>query len=160
MFLVLAPGITAGLVPWALTGWHVQEPLPHWLPLRVAGTALIAAGAAVLLPAFWRFAVEGLGTPAPVAPPERLVVGGLYRFVRNPMYVAVEAIILGQALLIGQPILFAYAAVFALAVAAFVHLYEEPTLRRRFGEEYESYRRAVPAWRPRRRPWNGSTERP
>lgn len=160
MFLVLAPGITAGLVPWALTRWEVQEPVPYWLPLRVAGAVLIAAGVAVLLSAFWRFAVEGLGTPAPVAPPERLVVGGLYRFVRNPMYVAVEAIILGQALLLGQLILFVYAAVFGLAVAAFVHFYEEPTLRRRFGAEYESYRRAVPAWRPRRRPWNGSAELP
>jgi protein-S-isoprenylcysteine O-methyltransferase Ste14 len=156
VFLVLAPGITAILVPWALTKWEVQEPLPYWLPLRVAGTVLIAAGAAALLSAFWRFAVEGLGTPAPVAPPERLVVGGLYRFVRNPMYVAVEAIILGQALLLGQLILFAYAAVFAVAVAAFVHFYEEPTLRRQFGAEYESYRRAVPAWRPRLRPWDGS----
>jgi protein-S-isoprenylcysteine O-methyltransferase Ste14 len=156
VFLVLAPGITAGLVPWALTGWQVEEPVPYWLPLRVAGGVLIAAGLPVLLSAFWRFAVEGLGTPAPVAPPERLVVGGLYRFVRNPMYVAVEAIILGQALLLGQLILFAYAALFALAVAAFVHFYEEPTLSRQFGAEYESYRRAVPAWRPRRRPWKGS----
>jgi protein-S-isoprenylcysteine O-methyltransferase Ste14 len=156
VFLVLAPGITAGLVPWVLTGWQVEEPVPYWLPLRVAGGVLIAAGLPVLLSAFWRFAVEGLGTPAPVAPPERLVVGGLYRFVRNPMYVAVEAIILGQALLLGQLILFAYAALFALAVAAFVHFYEEPTLSRQFGAEYESYRRAVPAWRPRRRPWKGS----
>jgi protein-S-isoprenylcysteine O-methyltransferase Ste14 len=160
VFLVVAPGITAGLVPWALTGWEVQESLPYWLPLRVLGGILIAAGVAVLLSAFWRFAVEGLGTPAPVAPPERLVVGGLYRFVRNPMYVAVEATILGQGLLLGQLILFAYAGVFALAVSAFVHFYEEPTLLRRFGAEYESYRRAVPAWRPRRRPWNGSADRP
>jgi protein-S-isoprenylcysteine O-methyltransferase Ste14 len=143
-------------VPWALTGWQVEEPVPYWLPLRVAGAVLIAAGVPVLMSAFWRFAVEGLGTAAPVAPPERLVVGGLYRFVRNPMYIAVEAIILGQALLLGQLILFAYAALFALAVAAFVHFYEEPTLSRQFGAEYESYRRAVPAWRPRRRPWKGS----
>jgi protein-S-isoprenylcysteine O-methyltransferase Ste14 len=160
VFLVLAPGFTAGLVPWALTKWEVQERVPYWLPLHVAGAVLIAAGVAVLLSAFWRFAVEGLGTPAPVAPPERLVVGGLYRFIRNPMYVAVEATILGQALLLGQLILFAYAAAFALAVGAFVHFYEEPTLRRRFGSEYESYRRAVPAWRPRRRAWNGSAELP
>lgn len=143
-------------MPWALTGWQVEEPVPYWLPLRVAGAVLIAAGVPVLMSAFWRFAVEGLGTAAPVAPPERLVVGGLYRFVRNPMYIAVEAIILGQALLLGQLILFAYAALFALAVAAFVHFYEEPTLSRQFGAEYESYRRAVPAWRPRRRPWKGS----
>jgi protein-S-isoprenylcysteine O-methyltransferase Ste14 len=148
----------AGLVPWALTKWEVREPLPHWLPLRAAGAALIAPGVAVLMHAFWRFVVEGVGTPAPVAPPRRLVVGGLYRFVRNPMYLAVEAIIVGQALVLGQPILLPYGAVFALAVGAFVHLYEEPTLHRQFGKEYERYQRAVPAWRPRRRPWKGSAD--
>ena len=150
MFLVVAPGVVAGLVPWALTGWRMREPLAYWLPLRVAGFVLLAAGAIVLLEAFARFVAEGLGTPAPVAPTERLVVGGLYRYVRNPMYLAVAATILGQALALGQPILLGYAAAFAGAVAAFVHWYEEPTLRRRFGDEYERYRRAVPAWWPRR----------
>jgi protein-S-isoprenylcysteine O-methyltransferase Ste14 len=82
-------------------------------------------------------------------------VGGLYRFVRNPMYLAVGAIIVGQALLLGRAVLLAYAAVFAVAVAAFVHLYEEPTLARRYGVEYESYRRAVPGWWPRWTPWRG-----
>ena len=146
MFLLLAPGVVAGLVPWWLTRWRWEEPLPYWLPLRVVGVALLAAGVGVLLHAFARFVVEGLGTPAPVAPTERLVVGGLYRYVRNPMYLAVAATIVGQALLLGQPILLIYAAAFLVVVAAFVHWYEEPTLRRQFGEEYEAYRRAVPGW--------------
>jgi len=153
VFLVLAPGVVAGLVPWWLTGWRVRQPLPYWLPVSVGGSILLAAGVVVLLQAFARFVVEGLGTPAPVAPTERLVVGGLYRYVRNPMYLAVAATIVGQALALGQPILLVYGAAFAVAVAAFVHWYEEPTLRRQFGEEYEAYRRAVPAWWPRREPW-------
>ena len=154
VFLVLVPGVVAGLVPWWLTGWRVQNPLPYWVPLRVGGLILIAAGVVVLLQAFVRFVVEGLGTPAPVAPTERLVVGGFYRYVRNPMYLAVAAIIVGQALALGQSILLLYAGAFAVAVAAFVRWYEEPTLRRRFGDQYEAYQRAVPAWWPRRDPWD------
>jgi len=155
-FLVLAPGVVAGLIPWWLTDWDVREPLPLWFPLRVLGATLIIAGVAALLHAFARFVLEGIGTPAPVAPTERLVVGGLYRYVRNPMYLAVAATIFGQALALGQPVLFAYGAVFSALVAAFVHWYEEPTLARSFGEQYEEYRREVPRWWPRRRPWAGS----
>jgi protein-S-isoprenylcysteine O-methyltransferase Ste14 len=153
VFLVLAPGVVAGLLPWWITDWEVKEPLPYWAPVRVLGAILIAAGVVVLLHAFARFVVEGLGTPAPVAPTERLVVGGLYRYVRNPMYLAVAATIVGQALALGQLILLPYAATFAAAVVAFVRWYEEPTLRRQFGEEYDAYCRAVPAWWPRRSPW-------
>jgi protein-S-isoprenylcysteine O-methyltransferase Ste14 len=153
VFLVLVPGVVAGVVPWWLTEWQVQE--RHvWIPLQIAGWILLVGGVAVLLDAFMRFVLEGLGTPAPVAPPERLVVGGLYRYVRNPMYLAVAAIIVGQALVLGQSILLLYTALFAVAVATFVHWYEEPTLRRQFGEQYETYRRAVPAWWPRRKPWD------
>ena len=159
VFLVLVPGVVAGLVPWWLTGWQVREPSSSWLPLRVGGAMLVAAGAVVLLHAFVRFVVEGVGTPAPVAPTDRLVVGGLYRYVRNPMYLAVAAIIVGQALILGQPILIVYAALFALTVAVFVHRYEEPTLRRRFGEQYEAYLRAVPRWWPRREPWEAPPAR-
>ena len=104
----------------------------------------------MLLQAFLRFVVDGIGTPAPVAPPDRLVVGGLYRYVRNPMYLAVTAAILGQAALLGQLVLLPYAAVFGVVFFAFVHWYEEPTLRRRFGEQYDEYRRTVPGWWPRR----------
>jgi protein-S-isoprenylcysteine O-methyltransferase Ste14 len=117
------------------------------------GGGLLAAGVVVLVQAFVRFVVEGVGTPAPIAPTRQLVVGGPYRYVRNPMYLAVTAVIAGQALALGQPALLLYAAAVGAAMAAFDHRYEEPTLRRQFGAQYEAYRRAVPAWRPRRHPW-------
>jgi protein-S-isoprenylcysteine O-methyltransferase Ste14 len=152
LFFVVAPGVVAGLVPWWLTGWQARA---TWPPLQVLGALLIVAGVIVLVDAFARFVVEGIGTPAPVAPTQRLVVGGLYRHVRNPMYLAVGATIVGQALLLGRPILLLYAAAFAVAVFAFVRLYEEPTLARQFGAHYEDYCRAVPGWWPRLRPWRG-----
>jgi protein-S-isoprenylcysteine O-methyltransferase Ste14 len=154
LFFVLAPGVVVGLIPWLLTRWQAGEPLPYWMPLRLIGAVLLIAGLIALLSAFVRFVVEGLGTPAPVAAPERLVVGGVYRHVRNPMYVAVLAAIVGQALLLGRLVLLLYAAGAWLVVAAFVRFYEEPTLTRRFGADYEAYRRAVPAWWPRLRPWD------
>jgi protein-S-isoprenylcysteine O-methyltransferase Ste14 len=123
-----------------------------WAPLRVAGEALLATGAVVLVHAFLRFVVEGVGSPAPIAPTRQLVVVGSYRYVRNPMYLAVVAVIIGQALLLGQPGLLGYAAAVGGGTAAFAHGYEEPTLQRQFGAQYEAYRRAVPAWWPRRHP--------
>lgn len=157
LFFVVGPGIVVGLVPWLLTdGWQVREPLPYWAPMRLIGVMLLTAGLIALIQAFWRFVVEGLGTPVPVAAPDRLVVGGLYRYVRNPMYVAALAIIVGQALALGQLGLLLYAAALWLITAAFVRFYEEPTLTRRFGADYEAYRRAVPAWWPRLRPWKPS----
>jgi protein-S-isoprenylcysteine O-methyltransferase Ste14 len=151
VFLALAPGMVAGVGPWLVTGWDSTDPP---VALRVLGAVLIAAGAAVLLSAFVRFVVEGIGTPAPVAPTEHLVVGGLYRYVRNPMYVAVAATIVGQAALLGQAELLVYALGFMVAVASFVYGYEQPVLSERFGSEYEEYRRHVPAWWPRLRPWS------
>ncbi len=152
-FLVVAPGVMAGLVPWLLTGWSSTDP-----PLVVAalGALLVVAGVAVVVLAFARFVLEGRGTPAPIAPTDTLVVGGLYRHVRNPMYVAVTTIIVGQALLLGRPVLLVYAVAFWALVAAFVHGYEEPTLSAQYGEQYAAYRRAVPAWVPRLRPWRGT----
>jgi protein-S-isoprenylcysteine O-methyltransferase Ste14 len=150
VFLVVAPGVAAGLVPWLLTGWDSNEPPAV---LAAVGAVLVAAGVAVLLHAFARFVIEGIGTPAPVAPPEHLVVGGLYRYVRNPMYVAVTTTIVGQAALLGRPWLLLYAALFLATTATFVRLYEEPVLQQRFGTEYEAYRAGVPAWRPRLHPW-------
>jgi protein-S-isoprenylcysteine O-methyltransferase Ste14 len=135
----LPPGTVAGFVPWWLTGWRLREPLAYWAPLRAVGIVLIAAGAAVLVHAFSRFVVEGLGTPAPVAPTARLVVSGLYRYVRNPMYLAVVAVIVGQALLLWQSVLLPYAAIVAVAFVVFVLGYEQPTLRRQFGSSYEAY---------------------
>jgi protein-S-isoprenylcysteine O-methyltransferase Ste14 len=153
VFFLVGPGVFVGLIPWLLTGWQVREPVPYWAPMRVLGVILLVAGLIVLIQAFARFVVEGLGTPVPVAAPERLVVGGVYRNVRNPMYVALLAVIVGQALLLGQLGLLLYAAGIWLIAAAFVRFYEEPALRRRFGADYEAYRRAVPAWWPRLRPW-------
>jgi protein-S-isoprenylcysteine O-methyltransferase Ste14 len=157
VFFLVAPGTVVGLIPWFLTGWQVRDPVRYWAPLRVLGAILLVAGLIVLVQAFVRFVAEGLGTPAPIAAPERLVVGGLYRYVRNPMYVAILAAIVGQALLLGQLGLLLYAAALWLVSAAFVRWYEEPTLTRRFGADYEAYRGAVPAWWPRlRRPWKPS----
>lgn len=146
------PCVVAGLVPWLLTGWDTGR---TWVLLQLAGGVLVAAGAIVLVHAFVRFVVEGLGTPAPVAPTRRLVVGGLYRYVRNPMYLAVGATIVGQALALGRYVLLLYAAAFGAAVFAFVRGYEEPALRRRFDDSYVEYRSNVPGWWPRRSAWRG-----
>ena len=153
VFFAVAPGVVAGLLPWGLTRWRLGAVFTHWLPARLLGLVILLAGAAVLIHAFARFVVEGRGTPAPIAPPERLVVGGLYRYVRNPMYLAVIATILGQALLLYRPVLLGYAAVVTVAVVGFVLGYEQPTLAHRFGSEYAAYRRAVPGWWPRLTPW-------
>ena len=147
VFLVVAPGAVAGLIPWWITRWRVEAPLLGWAG-RIVGGLLVAAGVLVLLDSFARFALEGRGTPAPIAPTERLVVSGLYRHVRNPMYLAVLSIIFGQALLFGSTTLLWYGAVFSLAVHAFVVLYEEPTLRRQYGAEYDRYCGAVRRWWP------------
>lgn len=110
VFFVVAPGVFAGLIPWWITGWELRDPIPGWAVARAIGVVLIPAGIIPLAYTFAQFAKAG-GTPAPIAPPEHLVV----------------------------------------------HWYEEPTLLRTFGAEYEQYRRAVPGWRPRLRPWNPDT---
>lgn len=156
MWFVLAPGIVAGLVPWLITRWRPGDIGVWWLPMQVLGGVLIVAGVTVLVHAFARFVSEGRGTPAPIAPPERLVVGGLYRYVRNPMYVAVVAVIVGHILLLARFDLLWYAAAVVLLVTAFVMLYEEPELSRRFGPEYAAYRQGVGRWWPRLRPWRPS----
>ena len=149
LFFAVAPSVVAGVIPYLLTGWETEA--EWWPPIRVLGALVVVLSAAVLVHAFARFVVEGLGTPAPVAPTERLVIGGLYRYVRNPMYLAVSAVIVGQALILGRPGLLVYAFAFEAVVWTFVRVYEEPTLARTYGAEYEAYRRAVPGWWPRRR---------
>src|SRR5215467_13616959 len=103
IFLVIAPGIVAGYVPWRICRWHRGGPLLGLFLFRFLGLLLIVAGLPILLDSFARFALQGLGTPAPVFPTRHLVVSGLFRYVRNPMYVAVVAVILGQSLLLGNP---------------------------------------------------------
>lgn len=148
-FFVLAPGSTAGLVPWLLTGWEVDA--AAWAV--VVGAAATVAGVALVVAAFVQFVTEGRGTPAPIAPTEELVVGGLYRWVRNPMYVGVAGAIAGQAVMFGSVGVAAWLVVFVAAVTTFVRLYEEPTLRRTYGPSYDTYAAAVHRWLPRLRPW-------
>jgi len=108
----------------------------------------------MILDSFARFAIQGLGTPAPVLPAKHLVITGLYRYVRNPMYVGVTAVIIGQALLLGSVRLLIYGAAVWLAFFIFVLVYEEPILRHTFGAEYDVFCQKVPRWIPRTRPWH------
>ena len=152
IFLVIAPGTLAVYLPWAVCHWRFAPPLLGFSPFRIVGAVMITAGLPVLLDSFARFAIQGLGTPAPVAPPQRLVVTGLYRYVRNPMYVAVSLLLFGQGLLFGSVRLLEYGVVVWLAFFAFVVLYEEPALRGKFGKEYEEFCARVPRWVPRLKP--------
>jgi len=149
IFFIAAPCVVAGLVPLLLTRWEFGPPWRASVLLAVIGVLIMIAGTAVLLNAFVRFAWEGRGTPAPVAPTEELVITGPYRWVRNPMYLAVVAVIIGQALLLRQASLLIYAAVVAAAFVAFVKLYEERVLAERYGEVYRSYQATVSGWIPR-----------
>ena len=146
VFLCLAPGTVAGLIPWWISRWEFQPAVFDFEPVRWLGVLLIVLAAPVLLESFGRFAMEGLGTPAPVLPTQNLVVRGFYRYVRNPMYVAVVSIIFGQGLLLGNSLLLLYGAVVWAAFHAFVLLYEEPKLRKTYGNEYEAYCARVPRW--------------
>lgn len=153
VFLVVGPGTFAGVVPYLLTRWQARTPLPGGVPAQAAGAALVCGGGAVIVASFAQFVREGLGTPAPAAPPSELVVGGLYRHVRNPMYVALLSAVLGQALLLGRGRLVVYAAGAAALVHSILLLHEESVLRERFGAAYETYCGNVPRWLPRLRPW-------
>jgi protein-S-isoprenylcysteine O-methyltransferase Ste14 len=154
VFFVVAPGVVAGLVPWLISGWQLPRPMSPLAIVRLAtGVVLLALAVVVLVRAFARFVVEGGGTPAPVAPTERLVVGGEYRFVRNPMYLAVVTAVLGQAMIFGSLTLLGYAFAVWAIMAAFVRWYEEPMLLNRYGHEYQRYRQAVRAWVPRLHAW-------
>jgi protein-S-isoprenylcysteine O-methyltransferase Ste14 len=121
--------------------------------MRVLGGLLIAAGAVVLLDSFARFALQGLGTPAPIFPTRHLIVNGYYRYVRNPMYVAVTAAVIGQGLMLWNLRVLAYGAVLWLGFHLFVLAYEEPMLRATYDAEYETFCAAVPRWIPRLTPW-------
>lgn len=148
-FFVVAPGTVVGLGPWLITHWDLAD-APAW---RVTvGGILIVLGLIAPIHAFVEFVKAG-GTPMPVAPTQRLVVTGFNRFVRNPMYVGLIMAILGQAVLFGNLWLVVYAAIGWAITATFVHFYEEPTLVRTYGRQYEVYRENVRAWIPRLRPW-------
>src|SRR6266540_6495730 len=145
-FMLLGgPTIVAGLVPWLITRWHGDD---QPLGLRLLGAALLAVGGLLVVETTARFALQGRGTPAPWAPPERFVARGSFRAARNPMYVGVLALIVGQGFLLGRESLFAWAAAAWLIFHLFVVFHEEPGLRRRFGADYEDYSRRVGRWLP------------
>lgn len=153
VFTIVVPGTMGGLIPYLLTGWRRIGDLFGLPGGWIAGVILIALGLPVLLAAIYKFASDGLGTPLPAAPTQSLVVTGPHRYVRNPMYLAVATTIVGQALVLGQPVLVWYAGIFVLATATFVYVYEQPTLRKQFGDEYRRYCESVPAWLPRVTPY-------
>jgi protein-S-isoprenylcysteine O-methyltransferase Ste14 len=152
LFFVIAPLVLAGFVPWWITQWEFRPAFFGVDPTRILGGILIIAGVPGVVDSFARFALEGLGTPAPIAPTQKLVVTGLYRYVRNPIYSAVVAVILGQALLFGDGRLLWYGALLWLFFHVWVVMIEEPTLKQTFGTEYESFRTKVPRWIPRLTP--------
>ena len=155
IFFVFVPCVVAGVVPWWISHWEFRLSFLGVELTRFVSSALILAGVSGLVDSFGRFALQGLGTPAPIAPTQHLVVTGLYRYVRNPIYVAVAAVIFGQAVLFGDWRLFAYGAVVWLVFHLFVVGYEEPTLKESFGADYEAFRINVPRWIPRLTAWRG-----
>ena len=157
VFFIAAPGTMAGLVPWLVTGWKGSR--PGWDAVDLLGVLVGLVGLAMVVVCFVRFVREGRGTPAPTAPTEELVVGGLYRYLRNPMYVGVGLAIAGQCLAFRSLSLVVWLALFAVAVTVFVVGYEQPTLRARYGASYDAYCRSVPAVLPRLRQ-RGRSSRP
>jgi protein-S-isoprenylcysteine O-methyltransferase Ste14 len=154
VFFLIAPTTLAGLVPWGISQWRLQAPFFDLQPVRWFGVLLILLGLPVLVETFIRFALQGRGTPAPVAPPQHLVITGPNRYVRNPIYLALVAIVLGQGLILGNASLLVYGALLWIGFHLFVLAYEEPTLRGTFGAEYDTYCANVARWLPR---WPGST---
>lgn len=149
LWTILLPGLFAGFVPWRYLGLG-QVQIDWRSPRHLISLAAIGIGAVLLGACIWEFARRGRGTLAPVDPPKTLVVQGLYRYVRNPMYLSVTILVLGEALLIGSLTLLAYWMVWFGAANFFVIGYEEPTLRRTFGPDYERYCATVGRWLPRR----------
>ena len=148
LWTLLLPGMVAGYIPWRFYGLsHVHVDVTN--PLTILALLLIAAGVVLLLACIWEFAARSKGTLSPLDPTKELVVQGLYRYVRNPMYLSVSTIVLGEALLARSRGLVVYWAIFFVIVNLFVRLYEEPTLRWQFGESYERYQRQVGRWLPR-----------
>ena len=149
IFLIIVPGFVTVLAPyWLLSsGWNRSFDIDS---LRFIGLLPIILGATALLWCMWDFAAFGKGTPAPIDPPKVFVSRGLYRFVRNPMYVGLAFILTGEAIFFKSWTLLGYAFLVWLAQNLFVLLYEEPVLKNKFGAEYEAYLKTVPRWWPKR----------
>jgi protein-S-isoprenylcysteine O-methyltransferase Ste14 len=146
LFLILIPGTVAGYIPLRILQATRQPLMPRLSVGSVLAGCLALLGAFVLLRCVWDFFSAGRGTLAPVDPPRLLVVRGLYRFTRNPMYNGVLAVLLGEAWLFRSTALLQYAILVLVVFHLVVIVYEEPALESRFGESYRAYRRAVPRW--------------
>lgn len=147
LFTLIVPGTVAGLVPWLIVR---DESIPSTLNIVIA-VVLFTLGGGIYLWCVWDFASFGRGTPAPIDEPKKLVVRGLYRYTRNPMYVGVLTVVLGWAVLYQSSGVLLYAVGAAVVVNLFIRYYEEPHLSAVFGEEYERYRSRVGRWLPSRR---------
>ena len=156
LFILIVPGIVAGIAPWAIDDFFGPSSL-QFGPLVLLAFPLWTVGTVGLLWCAWDFAQKGEGTGAPIDAPKKLVVNGLYRHVRNPMYVSVLTILLGQFLWMGSRWVFAYMLFVFTAFHLFVTQYEELELKRLFGAQYERYAKAVPRWLPLLRPYAGNT---
>jgi protein-S-isoprenylcysteine O-methyltransferase Ste14 len=150
LFTIIAPGTVTVLVPYLLraSGFEILAlPLGNW---HAVGVMFILIGGAIYLWCAWDFTFKGKGTPNPDAPPTELVVSGLYKFVRNPMYVGVVSVVFGEAIWFESTTLLVYAVLLLLGFHLRVVQYEEPVLRQQFGEPYVRYCSSVPRWIPRR----------
>ncbi|MCI0563993.1 MAG: isoprenylcysteine carboxylmethyltransferase family protein [Nitrososphaera sp.] len=149
IFTIVVPGSVTVLVPYLLLS--SGHGLYRWQigPLRFLGIFPIILGVFFYLRCAWDFTFTGGGTPAPIDPPKRFVAKGLFRIVRNPMYVGITLILTGESILFESPKLLAYAAILWVGFHLFVIFYEEPTLRKKFGTIYEEYCRSVPRWIPK-----------
>ncbi len=143
LFTFIAPGTVTVLLPYLIVSRTEAWPIG---PFQYAGLPVLVAGVATYAWCAWSFAIKGLGTPAPIDPPKKLVVEGLYRYTRNPMYVGVLTILAGEVIWFVSPMLLVYAGVIACLFNAFVRLYEEPKLLDLFGGQYTAYRKEVPRW--------------
>lgn len=155
LFFVIAPGTLAVYLPGLITGWRLKPAFFGLEALRVVGAAFVFLGLMAVVESFARFVWKGLGTPAPVAPPIRLVVTGFYRRVRNPIYAGLIAIITGEALVLGDERMLVYAAILWLFFHVWVLVIEEPGLSLSFGDEFATFKANVPRWLPRLTPWAG-----
>ena len=156
LFLVLIPGTVAGYIPWRILRASGQLFVPALSVTTVLAAAVAMTGLSVLLRCVWDFFAAGRGTLAPFDPPKHLVVRGLYRFTRNPMYNGVLVLLLGEAWLFHSSALLEYAIIVFVIFHLMVIIYEEPTLESQFGENYSAYRAAVPRWGFTARPFADS----
>jgi protein-S-isoprenylcysteine O-methyltransferase Ste14 len=158
VYLLIVPVPFLGVIPWWMSRWRQQPPLLGFASFRWIGILLMAAGVAAMMDSYAQFIFRGDGTPSPMFPTRRLVVAGLYRYVRNPMYIGAIAILLGEGLYLGDVRVLLYILFPWLMLYLFVRIDEEPTLRRSYGAEYVRYCAHVRRWRPRLTPWGEGRE--